>query len=224
MKFFEEIFNFIDPLFSLLANFFAVAFAIRSLWKMIKFSKQKRSKSQDININNPTVNNPVINYTETNNFYGYSRQNFSNYRSLTTTEMKNYDYDSKRIWKTLSITTLLIIPMYIIQYWISNPIKLTFETTAQIQANGQILVQHIGLSLVSSFQKTFNLTWLAQFIISFFVVLKMIFTKNILYRIRNILLYLWSIVFTGYLMHIFSKINGLTLFFLLSHQLHLTYP
>ena len=42
MKFFEEIFNFIDPLFSLLANFFAVAFAIRSLWKMIKFSKQKR--------------------------------------------------------------------------------------------------------------------------------------------------------------------------------------
>jgi hypothetical protein len=202
MKLFEELFKIIDPLFSFLANLFAVAFAIHSLWKMIKFSKLKRSNNPNVNINDS-----VINYTETNNFYGYSEQNFANYRNLTDIEIDNYNYVSKRIWKTLYVITLLIILFYFIQYWIDNPVNLSFQTLEQVETSGQIFAQHIGLSLASSFQKTFNLTWLAQFIISLFVILKMIFTKNILYRVKNILLYSWSIIFMGYLMNLFSKIK-----------------
>lgn len=197
-----------DIYISVIANLLTILVTIKSISRIFHYSKIQKEKSTS---NTSTVHNynTSINHSTStiNNFYGYSNYNFNNYGKLTPEQIDNYNYDSDKIWRLLYVPVLFLVIFYSIQYWINNPINLPTNTPEAIFTNIEVIMNKFGVTLSQAFQKTFNLTWLAQFLISILVIIKMLLTKDILYRKINIFLYTWSLIFSGILMKTFSSLS-----------------
>lgn len=209
----QHLFEIFDKIISFLANLLTVLLGIKSVWEIIKFVKNKSNKKKasksymNVENNTSSAQPTYLNQNINNNYFGYFSYNFKNSDTLTELEIKNYNYDSNNIWKWIYRPSVTIVILYLIYYWLNAKIPVNWFSLVDIFNNIGLLMGSITSSLAQAFQQTFNLTWLAQFVVSILVIVKMVSASNILYRKTNIALYSLSLFFTWHLNNIFSTLS-----------------
>ncbi|QDK70756.1 hypothetical protein [Lactococcus protaetiae] len=205
-------------LISFLVNTATVIAAIPpaiDIYKFVKFKLSKTSpkhhnlSTSNTNVSVETTNIGTYNQNIQMSFPGYHDYNLKTSYGLSPVEQKNYEIRNHRIWRYITIIILALFLYYVFTQWkVVNPVfNVTLNDWFNNNSKFTSLTHNLYFILMSSLQRVFNSTAFAQIIFSIIVIIKMILNKSVLYRKRNIAIYLLSLLATSYLFYIFNSIS-----------------